>query len=80
VGTYEIAPGRELVVTVSGDQLRVEDKAHPLDALFVARSETEFLSSVSQVAIEFVKDAQGKVTHFIRTGAGKDEKAVRKGG
>jgi len=80
VGTYEIAPGRELVVTVSGDQLRVEDKAHPLDALFVARSETEFLSSVSQVAIEFVKDAQGKVTHFMRTGAGKDEKAVRKGG
>jgi hypothetical protein len=79
-GTYEIAPGRELVVTVSGEQLRIEDKAHPLDALFVARSETEFLSSVSQVAIEFVKDGQGKVTHFIRTGAGKDEKAVRKGG
>jgi hypothetical protein len=46
----------------------------------VARSETEFLSSVSQVAIQFVKDGQGKVTHFIRTGAGKDEKAVRKGG
>ncbi len=80
VGTYEIAPGRELVVTVSGEQLRIEDKAHPLDALFVARSETEFLSSVSQVAIEFFKDAQGKVTHFMRTGAGKDEKAVRKGG
>jgi len=79
-GTYEIAPGRELVVTVSGEQLRIEDKAHPLDALFVARSETEFLSSVSQVAIEFVKDAQGKVTHFMRTGAGKDEKAVLKGG
>jgi hypothetical protein len=79
-GTYEIAPGREFVVTVSGEQLRIEDKAHPLDALFVAHSENEFLSSVSQVAIEFVKDAQGKVTHFIRTGAGKGEKAVRKGG
>ena len=38
-----------------------------------------FLSSVSQVAIEFVKDARGAVTHFVRTGAGKDGKAVRKG-
>jgi len=50
-----------------------------LDSLFVARSETAFLSSVSQVAIEFVKDARGAVSHFIRTGAGKNEKAVRKG-
>jgi hypothetical protein len=34
---------------------------------------------VSQVAIEFVKNAQGAVTHFIRTGAGRDGRAVRKG-
>jgi hypothetical protein len=78
-GTYELS-GRQLVVTVAGDQLSVQDSASPLDRLFVARSETEFLSSVSQVAIEFVKDAQGSVTHFIRTGAGKDERAVRKSG
>jgi hypothetical protein len=49
-----------------------------LDSLFVARSETVFLSSVSQVVIEFVKDARGTVTHFIRTGGGKDGKAMRK--
>jgi len=78
-GTYVFAAGREAVVTVAGDQLSIQDRANPLDSLFVARSETAFLSSVSQVAIEFVKDAQGAVTHFIRTGAGKDEKAVRKG-
>jgi len=76
-GTYDLS-GREIVVTVAGEQLSVQDKANPLDRLFVARSENEFLSSVSQVAIEFVKDAQGSVTHFIRTGAGKDEKATRK--
>jgi hypothetical protein len=68
------------VVTVAGDQLVVQDAASPLDRLFVARSETVFLSSVSQAAIEFVKDARGGVTHFIRTGAGPDQKAVRKGG
>ena len=79
-GTYEFAAGREAVVSVAGDQLLIQDSANPLDSLFVARSETVFLSSVSQVVIEFVKDAQGAVTHFMRTGAGKDGKAVRKGG
>ncbi len=76
-GTYEL-PGREAVVTTSGDQLIVKDSAYPRDQLFVARSETEFLSSVSEVVIEFSKDANGTVTHFTRTGAGKDEKAVKK--
>src|SRR5262249_52776095 len=77
-GTYEFAPGRQAVVTLSGDQLVVQDPASPLDRLFVARSETVFLSSVSQVSIEFVKDARGEVTHFNRTGVGRDEKAIRK--
>jgi hypothetical protein len=77
-GTYVFAPGREAVVTVAGDQLIVQDSAHPADRLFVARSETEFLSSLSQVVLEFVKDPQGAVTHFNRTGAGPNEKASRK--
>lgn len=76
-GTYELS-GRPVVVKVAGDQLSVEDSANPKDHLFVARSQTEFLSSVSQAAIEFVTDAHGSVTHFVLTGAGKDEKAVRK--
>jgi len=77
-GTYEFAPGREVVVTVAGDQLQVLDSTSPLDNLFVARSETVFLSSLSQVVIEFARDAQGTVTHLIRTGAGKDGRAVKK--
>ena len=76
-GTYDL-PGREAVVTVSGDQLIVKDSANPRDQLFVAHSETEFLSSVSEVALKFVKDANGAVLSFTRTGGGKDEKAVRK--
>ena len=77
-GTYELA-GREIVVSVAGEQLLIQDIATPLDNLFVARSETEFLSSVSQVAIEFVRDAGGGVSHFNRTGGGNG-RAVRKGG
>ena len=77
-GAYDLA-GRDVAVTVAGDQLMVEDSGSPRDRLFVARSETVFLSSVSQVAIEFVKDTRGAVTHFTRTGAGREERAVRKG-
>jgi hypothetical protein len=76
-GTYEL-PGREAVVTVSGDQLIVNDSANPRDQLFVSRSETEFLSSVSQDSIVFAKDASGTVLSFTRNSGTKDEKAVRK--
>ena len=76
-GTYELAPGRNVVVTVAGDQLIVQDPATPVDRLFVALSETAFLSSVSQTGIEFVRNAQGTITHFVRTTAGRNERAVR---
>jgi hypothetical protein len=75
-GTYDVA-GREAVVTVSGDQLIVKDSAYPRDQLFVARSETEFLSSVSETTIVFSKNAGGLV-QFTRVGPGKTEKGVRR--
>jgi hypothetical protein len=77
VGTYKLASGRDVVVSVAGDQLAILDTASPLDKLFVATSETRFLSSVSQLSIEFTRDAQGNVTSFTRRGAGPDERAVR---
>jgi hypothetical protein len=78
-GTYQFGPGREVVVKADGNQLSIEDSASPKDRLFVARSATVFLSSVSQDAVEFFRDSKGAVTHFVRTtAAGKDEKAVRK--
>jgi hypothetical protein len=77
-GTYEFAPGRQAVVTVSGDQLIIQDSAHPADRLFVASSETLFLSSLSQASVQFVKDAQGSITHFLRAEAGKTERAERR--
>ena len=76
-GTYRLASGRDVVVSVAGDQLTILDSASPLDKLFVATSETRFLSSVSQLSIEFTRDAQGNVTSFTRRGAGPDERAVR---
>jgi hypothetical protein len=77
-GTYQFAPGRDVVVTVSGDQLSVQDPANPADRLFVAGSETTFLSSLSQAAIQFVKDPQGNVTGLVRVIGTREEKATRK--
>jgi hypothetical protein len=76
VGAYAL-PGRQAMVTVSGDQLIVKDSASPKDQLFIARSETEFLSSVSEVTIAFNRNADGSVASFTRTAPGKTEKAVR---
>ena len=77
-GTYELAPGREAIVTVDGALLWVQEGTSAKIA-FVSRSETSFLSSQTNDALEFVKDAQGRVTHFMWRGRGADQKAVRKG-
>ena len=77
-GVYELAPGREAVVTVTGDLLFVRGLNEPKLPLFV-QSETKFMSTATQNGFEFVKDAQGKVTHLIVRGDAGDKKAVRKG-
>ena len=76
-GTYRLASGRDVVVSVAGDQLTIIDSASPLDKLFVATSETRFLSSVSQLSVEFARDAQGNVTSLTRRGVGPEERATR---
>jgi hypothetical protein len=77
-GTYEFGPERQAVVTASGDQLLIQDSAHPADRLFIARSETTFPSSVSMASVEFVKNAQGAATQLIRREGGKSETAIRR--
>src|SRR5215831_6471659 len=76
-GTYDLG-GRQLVVSIQGEQLIVEDAQSPLDRLFVARTENTFSSSVSQVALEFVRDGRGNVTHLVRRVGAKEQKAVKK--
>ena len=77
-GVYELAPGREAVVTVVGDLLFVQGLNEPKLPLLV-QSETQFMSTATPTGFEFVKDAQGKVTHLVVRGADGDQKAVRKG-
>jgi len=77
-GVYELAPGREIVITVTGDLVFVRGLNEPKLPLFV-QSETQFMSTANPTGYEFIKDAQGKVTHLMVRGAAGDQKAVRKG-
>jgi hypothetical protein len=76
-GVYELAPGREVVITVTGDLVFVQGLNEPKLPLFV-QSETQFMSTATPSGFEFVKDAQGNVTHLIVRGAAGDQKAIRK--
>jgi hypothetical protein len=78
-GAYELAPGREVVVTVTGDLLFVQGLNEPKLPLLV-QSETKFMSTATTNGFEFVKDAQGTVTHMMVRGAAGEQRAVRKGG
>ena len=77
VGTYEFAPGREATISVEGDLLFLQVGTNPLKLPLAPGSENVFISRTEGDRIEFLKDAQGAVTGFIRHGA-EDQKAVRK--
>ena len=76
-GVYELARGREIVVAVVGDMLVVQGFNEPKLPLLV-QSETRFMSTATPTGFEFVKDAEGKVTHLIVRGDSGEQKAVRK--
>ena len=77
VGVYEFAPGREAVVTLSGDLLFVQGVNQPRLPL-MPQSETVFMSTATPDGFQFVKDAQGNVTHLIRLDGADQLKATRK--
>src|SRR5438128_8537121 len=77
-GVYQLPSGREVVVTATGDMLFVRGLNEPKLPL-LEQSETQFMSTANPTGFEFVRDAQGKVTHLMVRGAAGDQKAVRKG-
>ena len=75
-GAYELA-GREVVIAATGDLLFVQGLNEPKLPLLV-QSETQFMSTATPTGFEFVKDAQGKVTHLLIRGEGGTQRASRK--
>ncbi len=79
-GTYEYAPGREAAITSEGDLLFLQEGANPLKLPLTPNSETLFVSRTNGDLVDFIRDAQGKITGFTYRGEGGDRRAVRKGG
>ncbi|HET9269808.1 MAG TPA: hypothetical protein VFO31_16640 [Vicinamibacterales bacterium] len=76
-GTYAMAPGRDAVVVVESGLLYVRGLNEPKLPL-LAQSDTHFLSTATPTGFEFIKDAQGRVTHLMVRGANGDQRAPRK--
>lgn len=77
VGTYEIRPGRGLVVTLEGDQLMGQPMGAPKMPLY-AEAEGKFYFKSPAAEVEFVKDAAGTITHALLRSGGHETRALRK--
>jgi hypothetical protein len=77
VGTYELAPGFDIVMTVEGGQLMTQATGQPKFRVF-AESETKFFLKVVDAQLEFVKNDKGELTHVILHQGGRDAKAPKK--
>jgi hypothetical protein len=76
-GTYTLGPNFDLVITDEKDQLMAQATGQDKAPIY-PESETMFFPVVVDAKIEFVKDAQGKVTSLILHQGGRDMKAPRK--
>jgi CubicO group peptidase (beta-lactamase class C family) len=76
-GTYALAPNFDMVVTVENGQLFAAVTGQGKNPLF-AESETKFFPTENPAELEFVKDADGKVTALILHNSGHDRKIPKK--
>jgi CubicO group peptidase (beta-lactamase class C family) len=76
VGTYELAPGVNMMVRLAGDQLTTQLTGQPQLPLF-AESETKFFLRVVDAQVEFFTDATGAVTHAVMHQNGRERKVPR---
>jgi serine-type D-Ala-D-Ala carboxypeptidase/endopeptidase len=64
VGIYELNPGHTITVTCSRGRFYIQETARPMFE-YLAESPTEFLCTVGDDRITFVKDPSGAVTHLV---------------
>jgi CubicO group peptidase (beta-lactamase class C family) len=76
-GTYELAPQFSITITNDGAHLLAQGTNQPKFPL-IATAENRFFLKVAEAEIEFVKDAQGQVTHLVLHQGGQDVKGIRK--
>ncbi len=77
VGTYQLAPNFDLVVTLEGTQLMTQATGQEKVPVF-AESDTKFFLRVVDAQIEFFRDSKGAVSYLMLHQGGQDMKASRK--
>jgi CubicO group peptidase (beta-lactamase class C family) len=77
VGTYEVAPGVDMMIRLDDDHLTTQLTGQPQFPIF-AESETKFFLKVVDAQVEFMKDASGAVTHAVMHQNGRDRTVERK--
>ena len=76
VGTYQLHPGFDLVISLEGEQMMAQATNQPKAAMY-PESETSFFLRAVDAQIEFIKDEKGNVTQLILHQGGHDMKATR---
>jgi tetratricopeptide (TPR) repeat protein len=75
VGTYELTPPFNIVVTLEDGQLMMQVTGQ-LKVPLLAESETKFFLKVVDAQVEFFKNEKGEVTHLMLHQNGRDTKGA----
>lgn len=76
VGKYEVSPTFVVTITREGPRYVGQATGQGKFEIF-PESEASFFARAPELTIVFVKDAGGKVTHFMMTQGGRTTKATR---
>ena len=76
VGSYEVAPGVNMLMRLEGDHLTTQLPGQPQFPVF-PESETKFFLKVVDAQVEFFKNPSGEVTHAVMYQNGKERKVPR---
>jgi len=76
VGTYELAPGVNMMMRLTGDRLTTQVTGQQAFPVF-AESETKFFLKVVDAQVEFFMDPSGTVTHAVMYQNGRERKVPR---
>ena len=76
VGSYELAPGIFITMSLDGDQLFTQLTGQPKFEVF-AETEKDFFLKIVDAQLTFEMDSQGKVTDLVLHQNGRDQTAKR---
>jgi CubicO group peptidase (beta-lactamase class C family) len=76
VGTYKLAPGADVTITLEGNQLLTQITGQQKFPMY-PESETKFFLKIVDATDEFLKDDKGVVTHIVLRQGNNETKAAR---